>query len=154
MYNSLLIIHNLLRWVVTILAILALYKNYIGWHRNQLYTSSDKKWNTFFIGSLHLQLVIGLLLYFVYSPVVQSFIAMGGAAMKDKVLRFWGVEHMFGMVLAVIIAQVGSIKAKKKTVDAAKFKTAFIYFLIAVLIIFITIPWGIWNDARPMFRLG
>ncbi len=79
---------------------------------------------------------------------------MGGSAMKDKVMRFWGVEHIFGMVLAVIIAQVGSIKAKKKKVDAAKYKTAFVYFLVAILIIFLTIPWGIWNDTRPFLRTG
>jgi hypothetical protein len=152
MHQILLIAHNWLKWGVIISGLLAIYKNYVGWNRNLNFTATDKRNNAMFIGFLHLQLVIGITLYFV-SPLIQSFMEMGGAAMKVKELRFWGVEHFVGMVLAVIIAQVGSIKAKKQTVDANKFKTAFIYFLIAILIIGLMIPWGIWNEARPMFRI-
>ena len=73
--------------------------------------------------------------------------------MKDSAQRFWSVEHMMGMVIGIIVAQIGASKAKKQSTDAQKFKTGFMWFTIAILIIILMIPFGIWNVERPMFRM-
>ncbi len=152
MYNFLLLSHSWLRWVVLILAVLAIYRNYEGFSTGRKWTATDKKFNTLFIGSLHLQLVIGLILYSGVSPMMQGIMADMASSMKNKELRFWAVEHMTGMIIAVLIAQIGSIKAKKQVSDAGKFRTAFFWFLAAIILVLIMIPFGIWNADRPLFR--
>ena len=152
MYNFLLLSHSWLRWVVLILAVLAIYRNYEGFSSGRKWTATDKKFNAFFIGSLHLQLVIGLILYSGVSPMMAAIFTDMKGAMKDRELRFWSVEHMTGMIIGVIIAQIGSIKAKKQTSDAGKFRTAFFWFLAAILLILVMIPFGIWNPDRPLFH--
>ena len=152
MYNFLLLSHSWLRWVVLILAILAIYRNYEGFSSGRKWTATDKKFNAFFIGSLHLQLVIGLILYSGVSPMMATIFTDMKAAMKNRELRFWGVEHITGMIIGIIIAQIGSIKAQKQPSDAGKFRTAFFWFLAAILLILAMIPFGIWNPDRPLFR--
>ena len=152
MYNFLLISHSWLRWVVLITAVLAIYRNYEGFSSGRKWTATDKKFNAFFIGSLHLQLVIGLILYSGVSPMMVGIFADMKATMKDRELRFWGVEHMTGMIIGVLIAQIGSIKAKKQVSDAGKFRTAFFWFLAAIILILAMIPFGIWNPERPLFH--
>ena len=153
MYEFLLISHSWLRWAVLGLGLYALYTYYTGWQAQRKYTVADKKIGSFFIGSLHLQLVIGLLLYFVYSPVVQMAMSNMKVAMKDKELRFYAMEHLTMMIIGIAVAQIGSIKARKKSSDTSKFKTAFIWFAVALFIILLMIPWGIWNSERPLFRM-
>ena len=152
MYNFLLITHSWLRWVVLVMAVYAIYKNYEGFTSGRKWLASDKKVNTFFMSSLHLQLLIGLVLYFGFSPAVQSFMADVKGSMKISELRFFGMEHLAGTLLGIIVAQVGSIRAKKQISDAGKFRTAFFWFLTATIIILAMIPLGIWNAERPWFR--
>ena len=152
MYEILLILHSWLRWVVLGLGLYAIYANYAGWQAQRSFTASDKKINTMFIGTLHLQLVIGLILYGI-SPMMQSIMADFGGSMKVKELRFWSVEHMTGMIIGILIAQIGSIKSKKASSDTSKFRIACVYFGIGLLIILLMIPFGIWNPERPLFRV-
>lgn len=151
MYNFFLITHSWLRWVVLILAVYAIFKNYEGFTSGRKWLAADKKVNTLFMSSLHLQLLIGLVLYFV-SPMVDSFLGDVKGSMKIAELRFWGMEHFMGILVGIIIAQVGSIRAKKQLSDAGKFRTAFFWFLAATIIILLMIPFGIWNADRPLFR--
>lgn len=152
MYEFLLFLHSWLRWAVVGLGIYSLFANYSGWQSQRKFKPSDKRLNTIFMSTLHLQLVIGLILYFGVSPMMQEIMADFKGSMKIKETRFWGMEHMMGMIVGIIIAQVGSIKSKKQNNDTSKFRTAFIYFLIALLVMMLMIPFGIWNVNRPLFR--
>jgi hypothetical protein len=75
------------------------------------------------------------------SPIVQSALADMGSAMKDKMLRFWAVEHIAVMILSILIITVGNAMAKRATTDGEKFKKIFIYFTIGLILILISIPW-------------
>ena len=152
MHDILLSAHSWLRWVLLFCFILVIYKSYTGFKNERVYSSDDKKWNTILIACMHLQLLLGLILYFT-SPMMKDILADFGGSMKMTESRFWSVEHIFGMIVAVIIAQVGSIKAKNKKEDVQKFRTAYMYYLIALIIILTMIPFGIWNIERPFFRM-
>ncbi|MEI7670060.1 MAG: hypothetical protein WCJ33_08255 [Pseudomonadota bacterium] len=141
MYSILNHTHSSLRWVVSILAIYTIYKYYIGWKNKSAFAKEDNRLGALYVGSLHLQLVIGLLLYFVYSPIVQAAMSNMKLAMKDSALRFWAVEHITMMILAVIVAQVGRIVSKKSSSDSEKYRKGFVYFLISIIIILLAIPW-------------
>lgn len=141
MYQGLLHTHNLLRWVVLILAIITIYRYVMGWLQKKNYSAADNRIGGFFVGSLHAQLLIGLILYFFLSPITKVALNDFGLAMKDAVLRFWAVEHFTIMLLAVVIAQVGRSISKKRSSDEQKFKIAVVYYIIALLIILMSIPW-------------
>ena len=153
MYKGLEHTHNLFRWILLIIAIITIYKYYIGWKGNKKFTSGDNILGSSFIAVMHLQLLIGLVLYFFLSPISQAAMSNMALTMKDPVLRFWGVEHFAGMLIAVIVAQVGRIISKKSANDIDKYKKGFIYYLISILIVIASIPWPFRIDgiARGWF---
>ena len=93
MYTGLLHTHNLLRYVIVVLLILAVVKSFIGWFGKKEYTAGDNKISLFLLITAHLQLVIGLVLYFI-SPIVEAGLANMAESMKNVELRFWTVEHI------------------------------------------------------------
>jgi len=150
MYTGLLHLHNLMRYVVFILLIIAVFQSLQGWMSKKTYTTGNNKVSLFLLISSHLQLVIGLVLYFI-SPIVEAARSDMGTAMKDAQLRFWAVEHIFAMILAIVLITLGRIMAKKATDDIIKFRRQSIYYLLALLLIFYAIPWPWAAISRPWF---
>lgn len=150
MYTFLLYIHSWVRWVAVILMVLAVFKSLIGLFSGGQYQKLDNVLAASFVGTMHLQLLIGLILYFFVSPLVGEARAMGyGAAMKEPDLRFWAVEHLAIMILAVIFAQAGRSISKKSEDSVVKFRFQSIFFGAAMLLIILGIPWA---EAGRMFR--
>ncbi len=134
-------LHSTLRWLALALVIASIIKSLIGLTGGSQYAKLDNIFAASFVGTMHLQLLIGLIMYFFTSPITEAALADFGAAMKNSELRFWAVEHGFAMIIAVVLAQVGRSKSKKKTEDKSKFKTQLIFFGIALLIMLWAIPW-------------
>ncbi|GAB3586084.1 hypothetical protein [Hymenobacter daeguensis] len=152
MYQTLLILHSWTRWFVLIFGLIAVYRAYVGWQGRRPFVSADNGMSAAFSGFMWLQVLIGLGLYFGLSPWGLTAMKQAGA-MKDPTARFFGMEHALMMIIAAALAQVGRIAMKKAGDDALKHKKLFIYFGIALLLVLLMIPWGIWNPARPAFRL-
>lgn len=150
MYTGLLHLHNLLRYVVVILLIIAVVKSFIGWFGKKEYTAFDNKVSLFLLISAHLQLVIGLVLYFI-SPVVEVALSNFGETMRDTTMRYWAVEHIASMIVGIGIITLGRIMAKKGKNDSAKFRRQAVYFVLAMVLIFSAIPWPWSAVARPWF---
>jgi hypothetical protein len=150
-YSILLTLHSWSRWLVLIFGLLAVYRAYTGWSGRRPYVGADNGMAASFVGSMHLQLLLGLSLYFGLSPWGLKGLQTAGA-MQDPTKRFFGLEHVLVMVLAAVLAQVGRSLSKRATDDVVKHKKAFTYFGIALLLVLLMIPWGIWNPERPLFR--
>ncbi len=153
MYSVLLTLHSWTRWLVLIFGIWAIFRAFTG--ERHSWTKQDNIAGASFVGSMHLQLLLGLILYFGLSPFgLQMMQQMGGAAMKDPNARFWGVEHLVTMIIAAICAQVGRTLSKKTApaAPAAAHRKALTWFGIALVLVLLMIPWGIWNPVRPLFR--
>ncbi|RXK48909.1 hypothetical protein [Aquirufa rosea] len=142
MYPILLNVHSYLRWLVLILGVLAIYRGFKGAQSAAPFTESDRKSGLFFLISVHTQLLIGLLLYFVFSPITQAAFADFGAAMKDPAVRLIAVEHITVNILAAILVTIAYSKNKKAIADAQKHKNAWLLFGIALLLILSRIPWS------------
>jgi hypothetical protein len=140
MYTGLLHTHSLIRWIMLILLIMAIFRAYNGWKSKRSFTSGDKKLTLFTLIFSHVQLLIGFLLYMV-SPTVKQALPDMGAAMKDKMLRFWAVEHILMMIISILIITIGYSLSKRAANDSDRFRKIFVYFLISLIIILITIPW-------------
>ncbi|MEK6614891.1 MAG: cytochrome B [Bacteroidota bacterium] len=147
MFTGLLHVHSLLRYILLILILISIAKSFSGWVGKKHYLQSDKKFALFTLIAAHLQLVIGLVVYFM-SIEVKVALADMGAAMKNPALRFWSVEHVLMMVIAIVLITVGYSLSKKGKTDEAKHKRVAIFFLLALIVIFLAIPWPWATVAR------
>jgi uncharacterized membrane protein YphA (DoxX/SURF4 family) len=145
LYSFFLALHNIIRWAALILAILATVTAFLGWFGKRQWSERDRKIGSFFGIAMDIQLLLGLILYFVYSPITRTALADFGSAMGVKDLRFFAVEHAFYMILAVVFAHLGSILARRAPDSKAKFQRAAIFFGLSLLLILLGIPW-----TRPL----
>jgi hypothetical protein len=155
MYNAALAIHSWLRWVVLLVGLLALARAFAGRSRGRPWNRADDLVIAIFIGVLDLQMLIGLIMYFVFSPITKTGIQDIGAAMANTGLRFWTVEHPFGMIVAIALAHIGRARIRKATDAVRRHRIALIFFALALIAIVITVPWpGRAIIGRPLFRFG
>ncbi|MNX92158.1 hypothetical protein D3C86_1242860 [compost metagenome] len=148
MYPMVLGAHNVLRWLVLVLAALALVMAYKGWFGKKEWQEGDRRYGVMLTGALDLQFLLGIVLYFGLSPVTRTALSNMKAAMKEPSLRFFAVEHSFLMLVAVVLAHVGSVMVKKASNDA-KFRTAAIWYTLSTLAVLFAIPW--WRPLLPGF---
>ena len=152
MYQILLPLHSVTRWLVLLSLFFAIYRGYRGWLGSKPYTTIDNAARLFAVNIAHIQLVIGLWLYFI-SPIVNYFLHNFKDAVHERQIRFFGMEHITVMLIAIIFITIGSAKAKRKTTDKEKFKTMAIWFTISLLLIFTSIPWSFSPlISRPLLR--
>jgi undecaprenyl pyrophosphate phosphatase UppP len=138
MYNILHHAHSGLRWVVLILVLATIFKAFSGMSGNKTFTAGDKKLALFALMSVHIQLVLGLILYVI---LITADGFDFGASMKDPLMRFFSVEHILGMIVAIALITVGYSKSKRASSDKAKFKSLAVFFTIGLIIILAMIPW-------------
>ena len=131
--------HSVLRWIALILLLWAIF-NAVSKKSAGIYTPSDRKLNMFAMVSMHLQLVIGLVLYFI-SPNVKVALANMSVAMKNTMLRHVSVEHITMMVIAIVLITIGHAKSKRVNEATSKHKKILVFYTIGLLIILAAIPW-------------
>lgn len=141
MYGFVLLVHSWLRWAVLAAGLAAVAR---GGARD----SAAGKWFTIL---LDVQIALGLLLYFVLSPFTRIALNDFGSAMGDSQLRFFAIEHLFGMVIGTALAHIGRAKIRKAPEDRRP-RLALIFYGLALLAILISIPWPGMPAGRPLFR--
>ena len=152
LYSITLYLHSWNRWIILIAGLLTILFAISGRLNKKEYSNRDRLTSLVFISSLHLQLLIGLLLYFVLSPVTLLALSDFGAAMKDGAIRYWAVEHSVVNLIAIGVVQAGSIVIKRKQSSKAKFKSTLVWNSIALVLILAMIPMGMMGVERPWFR--
>ena len=152
MYDVLLMLHSWNRRLILIVGIIVVLLAYNGWRNKRIFSTLDNLLGTTFIGALHIQLLVGLLLYFFFSPKTVYALAHFSEAMKNTNLRYLAIEHGFVMILAIALAQVGRIMVHKTDDDNLKQKRSFIYYAIAMVIILLMVPYGNSQQGVPLFR--
>lgn len=141
LYKILLHTHSMTRWLVLLGGVSALAFAIQGLATKGEWGKKNRIAGGIFIGSVHLQLLLGYILYSGVSPIMAAIFADFGAAMKTPALRFWAVEHITMMTLAGIVAHAAHVLAKKADEDAEKFKRAAAGIGLALLMIVAAIPW-------------
>ncbi len=136
-YNILRASHSGLRWVALILLIAAIVNAAVSL-KSGYYKKKDKMLNLFAMVILHLQFLIGAFLLMT-SPKV-SYHA-GWIAEKPGIYRFYGLEHLLGMLIAIVLITIGRKKAENTIAINAKHRKIMVYYLIGLVIILAMIPW-------------
>ncbi|MBI1343781.1 MAG: hypothetical protein GC171_12665 [Terrimonas sp.] len=141
MYNGLLHLHNILRWVILILLLVALYQAYAK-------NNGIRKSSLWLMIAAHTTLLVGLYQWITGGLGLKMIQNFGfSAVMKNSTMRFWAVEHMAGMLIAIVLITIARGKSKSLNYIAA----AWLY-LIALIIILISVPWPFREGiGRPWF---
>lgn len=113
MYTGFLHLHDTLRWLLLLSLVTTLVKYIIGWMGNQHWKKTDNLMGIVFTSLMDVQLLVGLVLYAFLSPITQTAFTDFGAAMKNSDLRFYAVEHIAMMLIAVVLVHIGRAKSKK-----------------------------------------
>jgi hypothetical protein len=130
--------------------IVAIIKAFDGWLNKKEYTGTDNKLSLITLIVVHTQFLVGLILYFI-SPLIQRALSDMGAAMKETTLRFWAIEHIAMMLVAVVLITIGRSSSKKAVDAVKKHKRIALFFLIGLIIILAAIPWPFSRVPRPWF---
>ena len=139
MYTGLQHAHSYIAYLALILLVVAAINAIIGMTSNKEFKDNDRKLSLFALIFTRVQLLIGIILYFV-SPLVQSF----SVAMKDSTLRLYALEHPLINIIAVVLITIGWSKHKKAATNKAKFKSIGIMYAIGTILILSRIPWSTW----------
>lgn len=131
--------HSGLRWIALGLLIYAIV-NAFNKRTKGHYVKKDKMINLFAMIFLHVQLLLGLILYFTSPKVV-----FAASSMKEAVTRFFLMEHILMMVIAIVLVTIGRKKAEKETNPFKKHTTIITWYIIALVLIFAAIPWPFRN---------
>jgi hypothetical protein len=135
MYTGLLHTHSSVRYLVLIMLLIVIGKSLIGLVSKKPFLKIDNTLSLILLIVTHIQLLVGLILYFV-SPRV----SFAEGAMKTA--RYFTVEHAFGMILAVVLITVARVTSKKMTNDASKFKRLSYLNILALIVILGTLMLG------------
>jgi len=141
MYNGLLHLHNLLRWVILVLLLISLI---YAFSKNE----KIKKTSLWLMIAAHTTLILGVSQWMIGHLGLKLIQTTGFSnVMKDSVSRFFAVEHFAGMLLGIILITIARGKAK-----VLNYKAAAWLYLIALIILLVTIPWPFREGiGRPWF---
>jgi hypothetical protein len=124
--------HSGLRWIALLLLVLAIFNAFTS----KDYEKKHRLVNLFTMITFHTQLLLGLILYFSSDKV--KFVE---GWMKIAQYRFYGMEHLAGMLLAIVAITIGHSKSKKGADATAKFKAIKMWYVIALILVLAFIPW-------------
>ena len=143
MNNILRSAHSGWRYVVLILLIIAVAQALTGFFGKKAYTEGNRKLNVFTLISAHIQLLLGLAVYFLNGWFkIDSGTALG---------RYWKMEHLSIMIVSVILITIGNAKSKKVADAVAKHKTISIFYGVALLLILLAIATMVKSDPSRSF---
>ena len=152
MYQTLIFLHSLVRWLVLVSLLSAIIRAYRGYTSGQVFTKMDDSIRHWTATIAHIQLIIGFTLYFT-SPISKTFFAHFNEAVAHTNLAFFGIAHILFMLISIVILTIGSALAKRQSTDKEKFRTMLVWFSVGLGLIFLAIPWPFSPFAnRPYIR--
>ena len=139
MYHFIQKFHSGWAYLALLILIIAVVSFLFGLVSKKEFTSVNRKIALIALIVIHIQLLVGLILYFV-SPL--GFASLG--QMADKALRLTSLEHPIINIIAIALITIGWTKHKKLVTSASKFKIFSIFYGLGLLLILSRIPWSMW----------
>jgi hypothetical protein len=144
MHELVLVLHSWVRWVAIAAGVLATASAFTS----SSSAGSSNRSGLIFTIALDIQFLLGLILLLTLN-VFSDF----GATMRDPIARFYAVEHETIMIIAIALAHVGRVLARKASTPAAARTRMLICFGLATILLIVGTPWPGMRDNRPLFRL-
>ena len=141
MHELVLVLHSWVRWVAILTGVLSI-AGALG------VDAKNNRWARFFIMSLDIQFLLGLILLLTLN-VFSDF----GATMRDPIARFYTVEHETIMIAAIALAHIGRVRVRKAATPESARTQSLIFYGLATVLLLVGTPWPGMRDNRPLFRL-
>jgi hypothetical protein len=148
LYNILLHAHSVGRWIVLLLLVIGIFNSLVAGQRP--FIRSDANTGLLLTIFADLMLLIGLALWYFGDhgyKLLANYPGGFGAAMKDPYTRFFGMEHITAMLIAIVLIHIGKAQGKKKFTDRKKHVRTMLFYLLALIVILATVPW-------PFMQIG
>lgn len=139
MYNYIQKFHSGWAYIALGLLVFAIINSFLGSSAKKEFAAKDRKIALFGLIATHIQLVVGLILYFV-SPLGKASLGQ----MKDAALRLTSLEHPLLNIIAIVLITMGWSKHKKASTSKAKFKSIWLFYLLGLALILLRLPWNSW----------
>jgi NADH:ubiquinone oxidoreductase subunit 2 (subunit N) len=139
MYHFIQKFHSGWAYLALLLLVFAVFNSFFGMSSKREFTAKDRKIALIGLIATHIQLLVGLILYFV-SPLGSSVFGQ----MKDAALRLTSLEHPLTNIIAIVLITIGWSKHKKAETNTAKFKSIAVFYGIGLVLILSRIPWSLW----------
>ena len=136
-------LHSYWAYLVILILFAAVINALIRLLGKKEYGAKDFRISLFTLIVSHIQLLIGLILYFV-SPKFEQWSIMGSEVMKTASVRLYLVEHPLINIIAIVFITIGYSKHKKKLTSVSKFKTILIFYALGLICLLSRIPWDVW----------
>ena len=144
MYSALKTVHSYWAYFALAILILASVNALLGMRGNKAFSARDLRISLFGLIFSHVQLLVGLILYFV-SPWFDQWSALGvGGVMKDAQARLYLVEHPFTNIIAILLITMGWSMHKRQAEDGKKFSRIGIFYTLGLVLLLSSIPWDAW----------
>ena len=142
MYKGIQHLHSGIAYLALLALVVVIFYMLIGSLSNREFTEKDRKIGLIAFILSHIQLLVGLILYFI-SPLGLEMLS-SGSAMSDPAARLLALEHPLINIIAIVVISVGYIRAKKMSISRAKFRSIYMMYAIGLVLILSRIPWGSW----------
>ncbi len=142
MYNFIKQLHSGWAYIAVLLLVFAVVNSLIGHFSKKEFTAKDRKIALFGLIGIHIQLLIGLIIYFVSEIGMKAFSTEG--AMKIPELRLTMLEHPLVNIIAIALITIGWSKHKKLTTSESKFKAISLFYGLGLVLVLSRIPWSLW----------
>ena len=144
MYAILKTTHSFWAYFVLLLLVVAAGNALLGIIRSNTFEVKDLRLSLFGLIFSHIQLLIGLLLYFI-SPWFEQWSSLGvGGVMKSAEARLYLVEHPVTNILAIVLITLGWSLHKRQTESSKKFLRIGIFYSLGLILLLSRIPWQAW----------
>ena len=141
--NAVLSLHSIWAYVVLLVLLAVGLNAFSGLISKRVFGIRDLRLSLFGLIVSHIQLLIGLVLYFI-SPKYQWWSAGMGEVMKNSTYRLYLVEHPFTNILAILLITMGWSLHKKQVNNHKKFVRIALFYTLGLALLFSRIPWEAW----------
>jgi hypothetical protein len=141
MYPALLTIHSIIRWVMLLVLLAGILRAWMGLRGNRPWSALENRLELAATIIMDLQLLIGLLLYFIFSPITNQIWTNLMEAFSLPAFQFFGVFHPLFMIAAAVALHVMRRKNKTSATDRQKHRLDAAFYVLSLLLIMLAIPW-------------
>jgi hypothetical protein len=139
-YSLLLHTHSIGRWIVLLLLLIAIFNSLVAGQRPWIRT--DARTGSILTIFADIMFLVGLALWYFGSRGYQEIKVRGmKGVMENDTVRFFAIEHITLMLIAIILIHIGKVQGKKAISDRAKHKRTLIFYVLALILILAAIPW-------------
>ncbi|MES2862547.1 MAG: hypothetical protein V4666_00360 [Bacteroidota bacterium] len=132
-------IHSTLAYAILAVLTIAVINAFLGLSAKRNFTQKDRSLSLIALILSHIQLVVGLILWF-DSPLGKAAMSQ----MSNSVMRLTAVEHPLTNIIAIVLITIGWSKHKKEISSNGKFKKIGIFYALGLILFLSRIPWSNW----------